>query len=298
MTEAPETPRFPSVDDAVSALLGEGARLRSRTPVGGGCINACAKLTFEDGRSLFLKENGANFPGMFAAEAKGLRALRCPEGPRVPEALAWGENEKGQFLVMEWIPAGKAPRGWAENFGRALARLHARPMPFWGFPGDNYIGSTPQINARADDWTGFFAEHRLGYQVRLARSRGLLDSRTALRAERVMARLPNWLSGAADYPSVVHGDLWSGNLMVGPGGEAVIVDPACYFGHRETDLAMTELFGRMEEGFYKAYDEILPRPPGYPERREIYNLYHLLNHLNLFGASYRSGVEEILDAFA
>jgi fructosamine-3-kinase len=294
----PVTPRHDSLAAAIEAVCGAQAAIRSRHGVGGGCINTCSRLELSDGRLLFLKENSARFPGMFRSEAEGLVALEADHGPRVPKPLAWGETAEGQFLLMEWIEGGKKPKRWAEDFGRSLARLHSNPMPYWGFPGDNYIGGTPQPNVRTGSWSTFFGEHRLGHQVRLARKGGLLGARTAAKAERLIARLPGLLANAASHPSILHGDLWSGNVMAGPDGEAVMVDPAAYFGHGETDLAMTELFGRMDESFYRAYDEILPRPPGYAERREIYNLYHLLNHLNLFGGSYLAGVERVLDAFA
>lgn len=265
-----------------------------RNTVSGGCINRTSVLVLSNGEKLFLKENSGRFPQMFEAEARGLEALRAADGPRVPAPYACHEDGSAQFLLLEYItPGSRASRFW-EAFGRAMARLHkSNTATKYGFDTDNYIGSTPQENGWNESWIEFFAERRLRYQIRLARDLGLADDRMTRGVESIISRLDSLLR-PPEHPSLLHGDFWGGNFMVGSDGQAVIIDPAVYYGDREADIAMSELFGGFQPRFYSAYNEEFPLEDGYKERRELYNLYHMLNHLNLFGRGYAGSVSSIV----
>lgn len=261
-------------------------------PVGGGCIHQAALLTTTSGRRLFVKRNHASFWAVFETEAAGLLALAGARVPRVPKPYAVGREGDQAYLIIEAVDAVRAGVGFHARFGAELAELH-RTMraPQCGFERDNHIGSTPQPNPWTTDWFAFFAAHRLGYQVQLSRRNGLLDSSAERDAERLCARLPDLLPPLDDGgASLLHGDLWAGNYLCAADGAPVLIDPAVYFGHREADLAMTALFGGFDPDFYRAYHHHWPLVSGFRERFALYNLYHLLNHLNLFGAAYRSEV--------
>jgi fructosamine-3-kinase len=269
--------------------LGRVTRVRS---VGGGCINHGARLETESGQTCFLKTNSSTPPDMFQREAEGLTALAAPEGPRFPRPLLAGPD----FLLLEDLaPAPRQPGYW-ETLGRQLASLHACRGERFGFEAGNYLGSTPQPNPWTDDGHAFFAEERLLYQARLARRRGLLEAADLARAERLAARLPELVP--AQPAGLIHGDLWSGNAISGPKGEPALIDPAAHYGWAEAELGMTVLFGGFSEAFYRAYDETAGLLPGWRERLPLYNLYHLLNHLNLFGVGYLGQVRAILHRFA
>ncbi|MFW5741778.1 MAG: fructosamine kinase family protein [Spirochaetota bacterium] len=286
-----------SVEDALRRIAGESASVASERPVGGGCIADGRRVTLTDGRSFFVKQSDSLPPGIFASEARGLEALASERGPRVPRVEAYSAADSGGFIVLEWIEPGEQGPGFAESFGRRLAALHAeRRVERFGFDQDNYIGSTPQPNGWMDSWHDFFRERRIGFQTRLARERGLLDERDTRAIDAVLARLETLLP-APGHPSVLHGDLWGGNYLVDAGGRAVLIDPATYYGHREADLAMTELFGGFPARFYRAYEEASPLQEGYRERVSLYNLYHLLNHANIFGGGYVSSVRSVVSRY-
>lgn len=268
----------------------------SEKSLAGGSINRVSLLKLSCGSQVVLKRSCGNYPGMFAREAEGLNFITCADGPRVPRALAHGRDGEGGYLLLEYLPSGRQVGNFWGEFGRALAYLHlsGRDQSFFGLPEDNYIGSTHQPNRPTQSWRTFFAEQRLGYQLELAQSRGVIDSSTARLVEAAIRRLDTFLD--EPVPSAVHGDLWSGNMMVGPDGCAAIFDPAAHYAHGEVDLAMSELFGRFDDRFYGSYREIIPIEPGYEMRVKIYNLYHMLNHLNLFGHSYLSSVRELASA--
>jgi fructosamine-3-kinase len=269
------------------ALQGWG-EIQNTQPVGGGCINNAQRLTTTSGIGLLLKQNPSAPPDMFEREAEGLRALAVEAGPRVPTPFLAGRD----FLLTEYLaPAPPAADYW-ETFGQRLARLHHHTSARFGFPHDNYIGSTPQPNGWLDDGFEFFAERRLLFQGRLARERGWLSPALHQKLERAAARLREWIP--AQPASLIHGDLWGGNVIVGPEGHACLIDPAAHYGWAEAELAMTALFGRFPEAFYSAYVTVRPLEAGYRSRFDSYNLYHLLNHLNLFGASYLGAVETTL----
>ena len=268
---------------------------RTDRAVGGGCINSA--LVLSDGATdWFVKLNRADRLDMFEAEADGLAAMAATGTIRVPRPLCTGTAGGQSFIVMEHIPLGGRGRAAAARAGEQLAAMHrAAPgagTPF-GWHRDNTIGSTPQPNASCDDWAAFWQRHRLGFQLDLAARngyRGRLAERGALLLERVPRLLDH-----APVPSLLHGDLWGGNMGTADDGSPVIFDPACYFGDREADLAMTELFGGFGADFYTAYEAAWPLAPGYRVRKALYNLYHILNHLNLFGTGYKGQAQGMID---
>ncbi|MDB4949100.1 MAG: Fructosamine/Ketosamine-3-kinase [Gemmatimonadetes bacterium] len=271
------------------------------TPVGGGCINVAHRVTV-DGRPAFLKHNAAALPGFFAAEARGLDALRAaPGGPRIPHVLAWfdaadeGAPGEPSWLLLEWIEPGRRPPDFDARLGRALAAMHASADGGWGWAEDNYIGTLPQQNASASTWAEFWRDRRLHTQLRTARDSGRMPG-TAAEWERLLAALPHALAAAEDDgPSLLHGDLWSGNVLCAAGGEPALVDPAAYRGHGEVDLAMADLFGGFGPAFHAAYARARPIRDGYARiRRPIYQLYYLLVHVNLFGGGYVAQTADVL----
>jgi protein-ribulosamine 3-kinase len=285
------------LQDAIERLYGTGVSVDRRKSVAGGCINRAALLELSNGERLFLKEHGRHPKGMMAAEAAGLAALDAVGAIRVPKPLAHWEDEENQFLLLEYLSEGsRKPRFW-EEFGAAMAALHqgSPPGPF-GFDGDNFIGATPQKNDWSESWVVFFGERRLLFQIELAEQKGRADSDMSRGVRKIVERMEALLV-EPEKRALLHGDLWSGNYMVGPEGNAAIIDPAAYFGHPEADLAMTELFGRLGGPFYEAYREAGGLDPGYQERRDLYNLYHMINHLNLFGGGYAGSVRSIIRTY-
>jgi len=280
-------------NDARAWLKESGyGEITASRPVGGGCINNGASLTTSSGQSFFLKTNSSAPADMFAREAEGLRALEVENGPRLPQVFFLGHS----FLLLEDLAPAK-PRGnyWLE-FGRQLAHLHQHTASKFGFEHDNYIGLTPQTNPWTEDGFTFFGESRLMFQSRLAQEQGLLSSAEGRLVGKLAARLPELVP---EQPaSLIHGDLWAGNAISDAQGRPAIIDPAAHYGWAEAELAMTALFGSFPESFYLAYQETRPLEPGWRERFPIYNLYHLLNHLNLFGGGYLGQVTAILRRFA
>ncbi|HET9947913.1 MAG TPA: fructosamine kinase family protein, partial [Longimicrobiales bacterium] len=247
-----------------------------------------ARLRTGRGTSLFLKWNASAPRGMFAAEADGLRALAATRTVRVPEPLAWGEGERGEgWLLLEHVEPAPAAPDTAERLGRALAALHgAACAPSFGWERDNWLGTLPQPNAPASDWGRFFRERRLEPRLHAVRAAGRLRDAVF---DRVLDLAEDALSDAA-RPSMLHGDLWGGNWFATAGGEPVLVDPAVYRGHGEVDLAMSELFGGFDPAFYEAYREARGLDRDYAAyRRDLYQLYYLLAHVELFGSAYEAG---------
>ncbi|MGA9852933.1 MAG: fructosamine kinase family protein [Gammaproteobacteria bacterium] len=230
---------------------------------------------------------------LFDAEADGLKALAECKAIRVPRVLAAGEQDGEAFLVMEWLSLRHKIGVAAARLGEQLVLQHQSFGQDFGWRQNNFIGVTPQFNTLADDWVQFFREHRLGFQLRLAAEngyRGALQDRGA----QLMEKLPALFSGYTPQPSLLHGDLWGGNWGVLDTGEPVIFDPAAYYGDREADIAMTELFGGFDPKFFSVYNAVWPLDAGYRVRRDLYNLYHVLNHLNLFGGGYLRQAEQML----
>ena len=266
--------------------------ITSANPVGGGCINDGRILETESGLSYFLKTNRSAPQDMFTKEADGLKALQIEDGPVVPQTYLYGDD----FILMENLsPASKQEDYWP-MFGRQLATLHNHTHPHYGFADDNYIGSTPQPNPWMDDGFAFFGEQRLVYMTNLARQRNLMCATDAKQANKLISRLPELIPHQP--PSLLHGDLWSGNAISDVHGLPAIIDPAVYYGWAEAELAMTALFGSFPRSFYNAYEEVRPLEPDYQTRFSIYNLYHLLNHLYIFGRSYLGQVQSILRRYS
>lgn len=286
-----------SVTEALE-YLSPGDKLISRNSHGsGGCINSTYKLSLKSGKSYFIKENSHGPSDMFLREAQGLFALSEKFSLKVPIPLALGKEGSRNFLIMELIMDSPKDKHFWELFGRAVADLHkSKGADTFGYKSDNYIGSTRQVNDEMDCWTDFFCEKRLIYQMELAASRHLTDSYITEGVEKICEKIGEILP-EPEFPSLLHGDLWSGNYMTDKEGRPVLIDPAVYYGHREADLAMSEMFGRFDKRFYSSYGEVFPRDKGYSGRRDLYNLYHMLNHLNLFGSSYVGSVKSIISAY-
>lgn len=285
-------PDWPAIVAKVGEATGERFILSRARAMSGGCINNATVL--EGGRRRYLvKHNDRTRLDMFVAEAEGLGALLAAGAVRVPAPVCWGASAEMAFLVLEYLDLS-APRAASQaKLGRQLARLHRVTQPRFGWHRDNTIGSTPQLNGYTAHWPEFFRDRRLGVQLDLAARNGY--AHLAARGERLLASLDLLLRGHAVAASLLHGDLWSGNVAETVAGEPVIFDPAVYFGDREADLAMTQLFGGFADAFYRAYVQEWPLAPGYETRRTLYNLYHVLNHLNLFGRSYLAQAERMLD---
>ncbi len=259
--------------------------------VTGGDIHASFRL--ETGRGpLFLKLNDAQSLPMFAAEADGLAAIRQTETIRVPEVIAYAGDDRLSFLLLEWLDMSSGGQREDRELGRCLARLHRCQGKAHGWLVDNFIGSTPQINTPNDSWTDFYRQCRLRPQFEMAARNGFAGPLQDL-GDRLCDGLDRLLESHQPPPSLLHGDLWGGNQAVLADRQPVIFDPAVYHGDRETDLAMTRLFGGFSESFYSAYEEEWPLPEGIETRCRLYQLYHLLNHLNLFGGSYLNRVMAI-----
>lgn len=278
------------IEAAIAAATGAPFKASSSRALGGGCINqAC--LVEGAGRRYFVKTNRAELAGMFEAEAQGLAELEAARALRVPHPIASGVSAGESFLVLEHLQLGG--RGdWAQ-LGRGLALQHRKTAASFGWVRENTIGSTAQINTPAADWPGFWREQRLGVQLDLAAS-NRLGAKLQQLGHELLPRLADFFAGYSPVPSLLHGDLWGGNAAFTATGEVVVFDPAVYYGDRETDLAMTELFGGFGAGFYAAYQEAWPLDPGYGTRKSLYNLYHILNHANLFGGGYVGQAEGMM----
>jgi fructosamine-3-kinase len=287
-----------SIWDEVAERIGEhtGRRFRPEAPreVGGGSISRSVVLA-EAERRYFVKLAAPGQRAMFEAEMAGLRLLAEPGGVRVPEPICAAEVSGGCFLALEFIDFGRARGADSDRrLGQGLAVIHRRLGDHFGWTRDNTIGSTPQINTPDDDWPRFFARHRLGYQLDLAGPSGHAGSWLDA-GRRLLERLPLFFEDYRPLPSLVHGDLWGGNAAFDRDGRPVLFDPAVHFADRESDLAMTELFGGFEPAFYSAYEAAWPLHEGYDRRRGLYQLYHVLNHLNLFGGGYRAQAQRLIE---
>lgn len=287
---------FNSLDEALGALFGSN-KIVKKEPVAGGDINEAYKLTLSDGCAVFLKANRQSGAGFFAAEALGLSAIAETGAIGVPRALAYGTDGGRSFLLLEYLQNfGRNKRYW-ETFGQQLAAMHRAdigemvPGGRFGFVQDNYIGMRRQINTPCDKWCDFFRDCRLAPQFRQAK--GYFDKNDLARIDKLLSHIDDYLV-EPEVPALLHGDLWSGNFITGADGWAWLIDPAVYVGHAEADIAMTELFGAFPASFYAAYNEAAILQPGYKQRRNLYNLYHLLNHLNMFGGSYFGAVKNII----
>lgn len=279
-----------AIAEQIADSLGQPFAPAPARTLGGGCINRAALLADADTR-LFVKLNRADRLEMFAAEAAGLQAMAATDSIRVPHPVCTGVAGSEAFIAMEYLDL--SGRGDSAAAGEQLAALHRATADGFGWERDNTIGSTPQPNAWQTDWPSFWQRQRLGFQLDLAARNGY-GGRLQRRGERLLADCPALL-GHAPPPALLHGDLWGGNIGYDRHGAPVLFDPAVYFGDREADLAMTELFGGFGPAFQSAYTAVWPLPAGYPVRRTLYNLYHILNHLNLFGSGYLGQAEGMID---
>jgi len=285
-----------AVEARIAAATGESVAIVGSRPLGGGCIHDARLASLAGGGRLFVKSSRDAPPDLFESEAAGLRALAATKAVRVPARAVAGETADGRtFVAMEAIATGRPFPGFDEELGRSLAELHRRGRgKRFGFEVMTYCGATPQPNTFGDEWIGFFRERRLGHLLGLARARGLADPELERLGERLLDRLDDVLAGPVEPPCLVHGDLWSGNVLAGEDGAPALVDPAVFYAHREHELGMTRLFGNFGPRFETAYREAWPLSRGADRRIEVYRLYHLLNHLVLFGKSYRDGCLGVL----
>lgn len=296
-------PNYNSLDEAVKAVFSENVKIVSKSSISGGDINRAYALSLSNGETVFMKANSIKNASFFTAEALGLFALSSVGVIGVPKILCTGigKNDGISFLLLEMLKAGtRRKKDYWELLGHELASLHKAGCSVfaddkkYGFLSDNYIGMSPQKNTPCTSWIEFYSENRL--KVQFKRAESYFDAPDLKRIQSLLDNLDRLLI-EPEYPSLLHGDLWSGNVITGNDGKAWIIDPAVYVGHREVDLAMTELFGGFPCGFYASYNETAPIENGYDTRRELYNLYQLLNHLNMFGGSYLSSVLRILRTF-
>jgi fructosamine-3-kinase len=283
------------VEEVISVHAGEPCTIKDARPLGGGCINNAFAISTDAG-NFFLKTNdAAKYPGMFEAEANGLKLLASANAIVVPSVIDHGIAGKDSFLLLELAEQGKLQNDSWEDFGASLAKLHTNTQQQFGLDHNNYIGSLHQSNRLHDTWSSFFSNERLEPQLRLALDTGRAGSGLRAKFEKLFLVMDEIFP--VGKPSLLHGDLWSGNFMISPGGKACIYDPAVYFGNREMDIATTKLFGGFEEGFYEGYNDAFPLEKGWQQRVDICNLYPLMVHVNLFGGGYLNDVERILNKF-
>jgi protein-ribulosamine 3-kinase len=274
-------------NDLTQALREQGIAVADAKPrpVGGGDISSAWQVATDRG-PVFLKTGPREFLEIFSAEADGLRELASARAVRVPGVLAFGQSASDAYIALEWLEFSGRNSGAEVLLGRQLALQHRHLDNRFGWHRDNMIGTTPQLNDRDNDWIRFFRERRLLVQLQLAESNGF-GGELLQEGARLARNLEPLFDGYAPVPSLLHGDLWGGNWS-SVAGEPVIFDPAVYYGDREMDLAMTRLFGGFGSGFYRAYEDEWPLAKGHEKRVALYQLYHVLNHLNMFGASYLS----------
>jgi len=270
-----------------------GVAIGTFVPLTGGDIHRAAVLSFAGGRRFFLKYNtGPACAEMFRTEALGLALLGASRVIAVPKVQTHGQAGDYAFLLLEYITPGQRNRLFWQEFGAGLAALHGATSAQFGFAHDNFIGSLPQSNRRCDTWPEFYTEARLLPQMQLARKNELLDASDAKRLENLCKKLASICP--EEPPALTHGDLWSGNFLCNSESKPVLIDPAASFAHRETDLAMSRLFGGFDPVFYQSYEQSWPLAPGFEDRLEVCQLYYLLVHVNLFGGGYVDSVRKIL----
>jgi fructosamine-3-kinase len=283
------TPLWLNIGHHIEAVSQRPFIIRDRRSVGGGSINQ-AYCVSDGEQRYFVKLNHAEKVGMFEAEALGLKDLEATQTITVPHPLCVGRTEEYSYIVLEWLDLGRSGADW-QLMGVQLAELHRQgTAPAFGWHRANTIGDTPQPNPWENNWTTFFTEQRLRFQFTLAQR----NSGRFFQVDKLSAAIPELLKGHEPSPALVHGDLWSGNAAFTTTGQPVILDPATYYGDREVDIAMTELFGGFPTAFYQGYQSTWPLPAGYEDRKILYNLYHILNHFNLFGDSYHAQAQQMI----
>jgi protein-ribulosamine 3-kinase len=261
--------------------------------ISGGSINSAYRLQSND-VSYFIKLNSTDMLPMFIAEHAGLGEMANCQAMRIPKTIVCGKTEEYSFLTLEYIPLRPGNARSDRMLGQQLAIMHQQRQANFGWHRNNTIGSTQQINDTCNNWTNFWRKHRLGYQLGLALNNGYAGN-LQQNGERLSMELNSFFNGYSPQPALLHGDLWSGNAAADAHGKPVIFDPACYYGDREADLAMTELFGGFSANFYAVYNDYYPLDKGYSLRKYLYNLYHVLNHLNLFGQAYLQQAQGLIN---
>jgi len=274
-----------------------GSKILAQAPVSGGCISDSCIIETSSGQKFFLKMNSSLPDDMFTKEANGLNELKKAGTIRIPEVISFGES----YILLEQVNYGRKKNNFSEEFGSRLAKMHLYLSNEFGFYEDNYIGSTIQINIPGENekinWTEFYFNKRILFQFQLAEKNGYSTPELQSGIKNLESKIENILSGSEEKPSLIHGDLWGGNYLVDESGLPCLIDPAVYYGHREAELAMTKLFGGFDKTFYEAYNETYPLKDGYEYRENIYKLYHVLNHLNLFGRGYYSQAISLLNYY-
>jgi protein-ribulosamine 3-kinase len=276
-----------AVERALSLALGSSpVRILRRTPLGGGSINETSRIETTAG-TFVVKSHDRAPARMFRAEAEGLRAVRASGTTlRVPEVVAIGAESAGRsFIVLEYLAGGRRGADFDESLGR-------------GLEADNFCGDTPQPNPWTGTWVEFYAQSRLGYQLRLAADAGHVSGTERQQVDALISNLARWVGEPANGPSLIHGDLWSGNLHSDAEGRPALIDPAAYYAHREAELGMMTLFGGFSPRVFTAYEEAFPLEAGWRDRNGLYQLYHLMNHLNLFGRGYHGQVMSVVRRYA
>ena len=284
---------FEPIYQHIADATGQKFNQPAITSVGGGSINSAYRIS-DDNLTFFLKVNRPELADMFEAEAQGLTEMAATKSLRIPEVICYGATSQHSYLVLEYIECRGFNAQSSQQLGEQLAQMHRVEQPYYGWHIDNTIGSTPQINTRENDWLIFWQQQRIGQQLHFAKQNGY-GRHLQDKGEALIEVIPNFYT---DMPkaSLLHGDLWSGNASADDQGNAVIFDPACYYGDREADIAMTELFGGFSRDFYDAYNATYPLDSGYQTRKNLYNLYHIINHLNLFGGGYLAQSENMIDS--
>ena len=277
-------------EEKIKARIEEklGRKINNLASLSGGCISNAYKVTTIDGSNYFLKYNPSISKDMFIKEANGLKELVKADAIRIPKVLSF----EADYILLEYIPSGNKKKNFFDEFGKNFAEMHKFTSDNYGFYEDNFIGSNPQKNLpelkEKSSWVDFYFNNRILFQFELAEKLGNSTEELRKGISKLENKIQEIVGESNENPSLLHGDLWGGNYMVDENGSPVLIDPAVYYGHREADLGMTKLFGGFSSEFYKAYNEVFPLEDGYEYRENIYKLYHVLNHLNLFGGGYYS----------
>jgi len=281
-----------NIEKQISKTIGREVQFLHKEPASGGCINQSWKVTDNDSGQWFVKTNRPNLLDMFVAESSGLSEIRNSRSIQTTKSICYGKNSEFSYLVLDYIPL--FPLSKQKNTGEQIARMHHCYSDNFGWYRDNTIGSTLQVNKQEDNWLMFWKSHRLKYQLELARKKAYPE-RAYEKGLILMDDMYKFFDGYQVKPSLLHGDLWGGNIASDKHGTPIIFDPAVYYGDREVDIAMTELFGGFNKEFYVAYNSHYALDAGYKTRKVLYNLYHILNHYNLFGGGYASQAEQMTD---
>ena len=292
-------PDWSNIEHKISSATGKIFKIKNTTGIGGGDTNQAYRIDGifsdeEESVRFFIKLNHKSRLAMFEAEADGLKEIEKAHAIRVPRVICSGVEDNQCYLILENFSLSSGQRDSAKQLGQQLALMHKYTASHFGWFRDNTIGSIKQINTQTENWLDFWREHRLGFQLNLAKQNGAQSS-LQIKGEKLLDNLETLFTDYQPQASLLHGDLWSGNFGYLEDGVPVIYDPAIYYGDREADIAMTELFGGFSPEFYTAYNEAWPLDKGYQQRKKLYNLYHILNHFNMFGGGYAMQAENILD---